>query len=299
MFRKKVRKYTDVSSKKLTMKLKLILSLSSIAVILLVSSIMSVMEYRRMSNYVSDLMAEDINSVTLAQSLADDTNRFNLEVLTVIGDDSISSVPYYDEEGFMAHCDSLRNRSLASTSIVPLADSVVYAYSAYMLTALELPKVVQSDFIDSRIWYFERLQPKYNRLRGYIDQMNEAVYNDLKKNSETFDNGFYRSIIPGIVAVGVGFLLLLMLLFFILSYYVNPINKMLSGLSNYRSYSKRYSYSFDGDDQLVELNDGITQLSEENIRLKKRIAALRSATGYSGPAGSGTDTSADGQTSNG
>lgn len=277
MFNRKVRKFNDVSAKRLTMRMKLILSLSSIAVILLVSSIMSVMEYRRMSNYVSGLIAEDINSVTLAQSLAEDTNRFNLEVLTVIGDDSVSSVPYYDEEGFMAHCDTLRKRSLASTSIVPLADSVVYAYSAYMLTALELPKVVQSDFIDSRIWYFERLQPKFNRLRGYIDQMNEAVYNDLKQNSETFDNGFYRSIIPGIVAVGVGLLLLLMLLFFILSYYVNPINKMLTGLSNYKSFNKRYTYEFDGDDQLRELNDDITQIADENQQLKKRIASLRNS----------------------
>ena len=45
---------------KLTLKMKLVLSLSSIAVILLVSSFISIMEYSRMSSYVSDLIASNI-----------------------------------------------------------------------------------------------------------------------------------------------------------------------------------------------------------------------------------------------
>ena len=105
--------------------------------------------------------------------------------------------------------------------------------------------------------------------------LNEAIYDDLKKNSLTFQRGFYRSIIPGAVAVGVGLLLVLMLLFFLLVFYVNPIYRMLSGLNNYRSYNKKYSYSFEGDDQLVELNDGITELTGENQMLRKRVANLR------------------------
>ena len=56
---------------------------------------------------------------------------------------------------------------------------------------------------------------------------------------------------------------------------MNPIYRMLSGLNNYRSYNKKYSYSFEGDDQLVELNDGITELTGENQMLRKRVANLR------------------------
>jgi len=66
-----------------------------------------------------------------------------------------------------------------------------------------------------------------------------------------------------------------MLLFFLLVYYVNPIYKMLDGLSNYRSFNKKYSYTFDGDDQLSELNDGITELAGENQQLRRRVSDLR------------------------
>ena len=45
------------------MRMKLILSLSSISVVLLVSSFISIMEYSRMSNYVSELIAANIGSI--------------------------------------------------------------------------------------------------------------------------------------------------------------------------------------------------------------------------------------------
>lgn len=265
---------SGIRSWKLTLKMKLVFSLSAIAVILLISSIISVMEYRSMSSYVSSLIADNINTLNTAQHLAEASDAYNLGILAVIGDDKLTSLPDFDQEDFMERCEDLK-QALSAISLGPLADSVVYAQSAYMLTSLELNEVLLSDFIDSRSWYFERLQPRYNCLRGYIDDMSAAIYNDLKKNSATFDRGFYRSIIPGIVAVGVGLLLVLMLLFFMMVYYVDPIYRMLDGLNNYRSYNKKYSYSFEGDDQLAELNEGILEITSDNQQLRKRISLLK------------------------
>lgn len=270
------RKLADrIKEFKLTMRMKLTLSLSAIAVTLLVSSVISIMEYHKMSDYVSNLIADNIRSVNVARELSEVANKYNLELLTVIGDDSVGTLPDFHQKEFMGHCDSLRN-SLTSEKMAPLTDSVVYAYSAYMLTSLELNDVLLSDFIDTRAWYFDRLQPRFKRLNNYIEALSGAIYDDLKKNSLTFQRGFYRSIIPGAVAVGVGLLLVLMLLFFILVYYVNPIYRMLAGLNNYRSFNKKYACSFEGDDQLSELNEGITELTGENQMLRKRVAYLRS-----------------------
>lgn len=259
---------------KLTMKMKLTLSLSSISVVLLVSSFISIMEYSRMSNYVTELIAENIGSINASQRLADASNAYNLQILAVIGENSVKRLPELRQNDFIAHCDSLKS-SLNSPGMMTLADSVLYSYSAYMLTTLELQNVILSDFINAREWYFDRLQPKYNRLSSDINILNTAIYNELQKNSRTFERGFYRSIIPGAVAVAVGLLMVLLLLFFLLAYYVNPVYKMLNGLSNYRSFGSKYSYTFDGDDQLSELNEGITEVVGENIQLRKRIKAMR------------------------
>ena len=262
--------FQTLRGRRLSMRSKLILSLSSIAVILLVSSVISVLEYSSMSNYVSDLIADDISSINVANRLADMSNTYNLQILEVIGDETSLRVPDFDDGYFKSHCDSLR-MSVASNQVRPLADSVMYSYSAYMLTSLELEDVIQSDFIDSRSWYFERLQPRFDRLRSDLDGLSRAIYRDLEKNSATFERGFYRSVIPGIVAVGVGLLLVVMLLFFLLAFYVDPLYRMLDGLEAYRQQDKKYTVRFDGDDQLAQLNNGITELANENRQFRSRI----------------------------
>ena len=270
-----IRKVSNkIKDKALSMRAKLTFSLLAIAVTLLVSSIISILEYSRMSDYVSGLMADNVRNINVAQKLAEVSSQYNLDLLSVIGDESISTLPDFHQKEFMNHCDSLR-MSLMGNTMLPLTDSVIYAYSAYMLTSMELSDVLQSDFIDTRSWYFERLQPQYHRLYRYIDNLDEAIYDGLKKNSETFQRGFYRSVIPGAVAVLVGLMLILMLLFYLLSYYVNPLYKMLAGLNNYRSSNKKYTYTFEGDDQLAELNEGITELVGENQQLRKRVSDLR------------------------
>jgi predicted PurR-regulated permease PerM len=260
---------------RLSMRMKLTLSLSAIAVVLLLSSIISIIEYRRMSNYVSELIADNINSINVAQQLTNVVDEYNLDILTVIGDETISTLPDFDQKAFVAYCDSLKV-SMTEKKLLPLADSVLYSYSAYMLTSLELNDVLLSDFIDSRTWYFDRLQPVFGRLREDIDDLSLAIYNDLEKNSVAFDNGFYRSIIPSAVAVSVGILLVLLLLFFILAYYVKPIYKMLDSLDNYRSFNRKYNYTFEGDDELTDLNAGILELTEENSQMRRRLKEIKS-----------------------
>ncbi|MBO4433829.1 MAG: MCP four helix bundle domain-containing protein [Bacteroidales bacterium] len=258
---------------KLSLRMKMVLSLSAIAVVLLISSVISVMEYRKMSSYVSELIADNIKSINVAHDLMDAVDNYNLQVLAVIGDDSLSSLPDFDQDQFVSHCDSLK-RSFTLRRSVPLADSVLYSYSAYMLTSLELETVIESDF-SSRTWYFERLQPVFNRMRSDITELSDAMYEDLQQNSATFERGFYRSIIPGAVAVGVGIVLVLLLMFFISVYYVNPLYRMLDSLDNYRSFRRKYSYTFEGDDQLSALNTGIMELTEENRALERRIKDIR------------------------
>jgi len=257
----------------LSLRAKITLSLSAIAISLLVSCTISILEYSRMSDYVSGLIADNIKSITIARKLSEVCNVINLDILTAIGDDNIG-VPDYDTDVFVDQYNMLKDYS-ADELISPLADSVMLAFTDYIDIARELNDVMMSDFIDSRGWYFGRLQPQYNHLVDCIDALTDGMYNVLSANSLTFQRGFYRSIIPGFVAVCVGLLLIMMLLFFIMVYYVNPIYRMLDSLKKYRVYNKRYSYDFEGDDQLSELNAGIAEIAAENQQLRQRLNALK------------------------
>ena len=261
--------------RRMSMRVKLSLGLGAIAAILLLSSVISVLEYRRMSNYVSDLIAADINSINKTQRLSSVCEEYNLKILAAIGvEDSLFILPSFDSVAFLTEYNALRS-SFSSSQTIAAADSVISSYSAYMRTSLSLGRVMRSDFIDSRQWFFGKLQPDFQKFRQSTENLNGLIYRDLKENSETFQAGFYRSIMPGIVSVGVGLLLVVLLMFFIMSYYVNPICRMEDGIDNYLKFNKKYTCTVDGDDELVAINNGVSEIVEENIELKKRLAKLR------------------------
>ena len=66
---------------RLSLKMKLTLSLSAIAIVLLISCIISVLEFRRMSNYVSEMSAGNIPNIHLTQQLVDAVDTYNLQLL--------------------------------------------------------------------------------------------------------------------------------------------------------------------------------------------------------------------------
>ena len=260
---------------RLSLRMKIALSFSAIAVVLLMSSIISVLEYRHMSNYVSSLIASNVNNIHRTQELLNAVDGYNLKMLAVIGDEVLTEVPSFDYDAFLERSEDLKETLGDNSKAVAWADSVVYAYSAYMLAATELEDVFESSFINTRDWYFTRLQPLFSRLRVYLDRLSSALYEELEVNSKNFDSGFFRSIIPSSVAVSVGIILVFLLMFYIQSYYVKPIYRMLRNLRDYLGYRRRYTYTFDGNDQLNDLNTSITELTEENRSQRRRIADLK------------------------
>jgi len=253
---------------------KVFLSLGSIAAILLLSSVISILEYRRMSTYVSDLIAANIKSINLSQKLADLTDEYNHQMLAVVVQNDISIMPDFNLKYFNAQADSLKN-SFTSQRALPMVDSVSVSFNDFMVTSLKFDEVFLADNVDTGEWFFGTLQPCYNKFTQDMEILNDMIHEELIKNSADFDAGFYRSIIPGVVSVGAGLLLVFLLMYFTLADYVRPIYRISDGIDNYRKNGRRHGYTFDGDDQLSNINVGVTELIEENLELKNRVKALK------------------------
>jgi hypothetical protein len=253
---------------------KVFLSLGYIAAILLLSGVISILEYRRMSTYVSDLIAANIKSITLSQKLSDLTDEYNHQMLSVVVQNDISKMPEFNLEYFNAQADSLKE-SFTSKRALPMVDSVSLSFNRFMETSLRFDEVFLADNVDTGEWFFGTLQPCYNKFRHDIGVLNEMIHEELTSNSADFDAGFYRSIIPGVVSVGAGLILVFLLLYFTIANYVHPIYRISDGIDAYRMTGRRHVYTFDGDDQLANINEGVTDIIEENLELKKRVKALK------------------------
>ena len=260
--------------KRPSMRGRLVRALGSIAAVLLLSGIISILEYRRMSDYVSELIASNIESINLSQRLSDITREYDQQMLAVVVTNDITIMPNFDLEDFTAQADSLK-ASVKSHLGIEMVDSVVVSFDAFMRTSMKFDEVFLADSVNTGEWFFGTLQPRYNEFRDDINVLNESIHEDLQANSANFDAGFYRSIIPGVVSVGAGLLMIFLLLYFIMVNYVNPIYRISAGIDAYKATGRIYNYHFDGDDQLANINAGVADLTEENHELKRRIKALR------------------------
>lgn len=257
-----------------SMARKLFFSLGSLAAILLLSGVISILEYRRMSSYVSDLIASNIKSISLSQRLADITEEYNHRMLAVVVQNDISMMPDFNLKYFNAQADSLKE-SFTSLTAHPMVDTVTVSFNKFMSASLKFDEIFLADSVDTGEWFFGTLQPCYVEFRNDMSILNDMIHSELKENSADFDAGFYRSIIPGVVSVCAGLLMIILLFYYAMVYYVKPICRISDGLDSYRNSSRRYGYTFEGDDQIANINAGVTEIIEENIELRKRMKALR------------------------
>lgn len=249
--------------------LKLRAAIGVIVGILLITTVISILEFRRMSTYVSDQISDNITCINLSAELGVKADEYNLKLLSSVGyADSLKRLDFNPDtylQGTDAVLEAMKGRH--SVKI----DSLDIFYADYVKTSKQLDSIIVSDFVDTREWYFTVLQPKYNTFRKNLDQYNVKIYTNLQDNSVSFDESFYRSIMPSIISVVAAIALCLLLQFFILTYYVKPLKRMLYGLDAYNHNSQAYNIKFEGNDELVELNSKITDMTDEASNLRKRI----------------------------
>lgn len=262
------------TEKRPSMRVRLVRALGSIAAVLLLSGVISILEYRRMSDYVSELISSNIKSINLSQKLSDITREYDQQMLAVVVTNDISLMPEFDIEDFTAQADSLK-ASVKSPLGMEMIDTLVVSFDAFMKTSMKFDEVFLADSVDTGEWFFGTLQPRYSKFRHDINVLNESIYEDLQNNSADFDAGFYRSIIPGVVSVAAGLILIFLLLYFIMVNYVNPICRISDGIDAYKATGRLFKYNYDGDDQLGNINSGVSDLIDENHELRRRVKALK------------------------
>ena len=69
---------------------------------------------------------------------------------------------------------------------------------------------------------------------------------------------------PGVVAVSIGLILVLLFNYFVNFYFISPLLKMIEGIKNYISYRKSYNVNIDSDDELTDLNSNIREIIDAN-----------------------------------
>ena len=253
----------------MAIKKKISLGFVVIGSILLISSAISIYEFVRMRNTVSSLINDNIAAINTTRLLMEVSDEYNYNLLQALGDESTLLVPRdKNDTRFSDYLNEVRE-NFTTVKERHYADSVLFAYTSYIIIMNDAPQVWQGDYAGRRNWYFNKLHPVYRKLRGFLQKLTLTSQEALAENSLTMTDSFYRSIMPGVVAVMAGLVLVLLFNYFINFYFVNPLLRISEGISDYLKRKKSYTLIVDTDDELNVLNENVKELMEMNKKLSK------------------------------
>lgn len=264
-------KFKTFKFKALGIKRKVLLGCIVLAIILFFSSLISIFEFTRMNRYVSGVIADNIRSINAARELLSVSEQYNIGLmngLVLEGSDHLEAMPIAREEELINSFENL-SRSFVTPEEQAAADSVLYAYAAYMQVVSEASWVWEHDYSVRQHWFFNRLQPVYLKFRGYMMQLTSVCQDALIESSQDIREGTYRSLMPGLVSVLVGMIMVLLFNYFLNYYLINPLLKVTGGIKGYRYHGRSYDVKLDSDDELDELNEAVGDLVEQNLTFKR------------------------------
>ncbi len=248
---------------------KISLGFVVIGAILFLSSLIAIFEFNRMRHSVAALMTDNINSINTSRLLLELTDEYNFTLLSSVILDSVmdSDKVLYDKrfEDYIANIKS----KFVSQSEVSVADSLTIAYNKYLEVIGDAASVMTLKKEERRLWYKNELVPAYSELLKHKKGLGLLTQGALAENTAHLQEGFYRSIMPGIIAVAAGILLVLLFNYFINLYFISPVLLISRGLKSYKEFNKSYNVNFDNDDEIQDLNSEIKTLLDEHKNLKK------------------------------
>lgn len=247
---------------------KISLGFVVIGSILFLSSIIAVFEFNRMRNSVTDLMKANINSINTSRKLMELTDEYNFILLSrVITDSALIADEIIYDNRFDNYISSIKN-NFTSDIEISVADSLTATYEHYLAVIGETREVMTMTAEARKEWYDTKLKPVYNNLRKYKKELGALTQQALADNTNELQEGYYRSIMPGIIAVSAGIILVLLFNYFINLYFISPLLLISKGIKNYREFRKSYNVQFDNDDEIQEINSDVKSIIEENKKLK-------------------------------
>ncbi len=243
-----------------------------IGLILFISGVIAVFEFSRMSRSMSGLISNNIQSMNTSRYLLRSCDKVNMFVLEGLGNENpdrsfMDSLKCSDMEAYLS---SVR-KNFTTITENNLSDSIIVFYKEYADAVMSMDTVCTKTYSERREWYYSAIHPVYKKLRTSINELNDVSINELKNNSSSLEAGFYRSIMPGVIAICAGIVLVLLFNYFINYYLISPIILISKGIKSYIQMRRTYNVTFDNEDELSDLNRQVKEIIDENKKLRKTV----------------------------
>ena len=237
---------------------KIRLGFFALGLLLFFSGLMSYFELNKLSNSTRNMLDASLKNMELSKEMLDavqDQNTALLQIM-VTGSAEYDSLLFAGRAKFDA---AIREAKISIRDLRGL-DSIYAANVQYT--------GVINNFFDNRAktgrsdmnWFVGVYKTSYYDLTASIKNFMVSSQSVMDAKTAQLESNAYRAIMPGIIALAIAIIIIVMFSYFIDLYYVRPVLTITEGLHNYLNSKIPFKITMEGRDEVHKLKEYIEAL---------------------------------------
>jgi HAMP domain-containing protein len=220
---------------------------------------MSVFELRKIGDHISGALMRHVQSIDAAKRMLDKMHTYEILVMNqVSGKISEEQADYSTlDSTFSLYYAEVYKRASTPQLKVEL-DSIHTIYLHLKQIRKDMPSTTA---LDLRVkWYLDVFYPVYSNMLTRTRNLILDNQKQLTQKAGDIEVGYYRLVMPGMIATAVSIFALLMLGLFIHVYMVKPLLKINNGIQAFVNYKSPFQVDIATKDELKQLKESVEVL---------------------------------------
>ena len=233
-------------------KQKIRLGFFALGLLLFFSGLMSYFELNKLSHSTRDMLDASLKNMELSKEMLDavqDQNTALLQML-VAGDSRYDSLLFIGRARF----DAAIGKAKVSIRDLRGLDSI-YAANVQYTTVINTFFADQSKKDRDDLQWF--VDVSYYNLTASIKNFMISSQSVMDAKTAQLESNAYRATMPGIIALAIAIIIIVMFSYLIDLYYVTPVLKITEGLRNYLNSKIPFKVTMEGRDEVYKLKEYI------------------------------------------
>ncbi len=237
---------------------RIIISFLGVVLLLLFSTLVSYFELRRLSDETATILESNRRNIELVREMLSAMQSQNVAFLhmTVLHNAEYDTL--YGEN------ISALEDAVAKTKVGNPSNSLVDSISHGVIGLRELAAaVIDNNLAEEpkpRVEFYSDYKIIYDELIANIYDFMTSTQATIEPRAQALYHNAYRAVTPVLISLAVMVAILLMLLYFVLLYVVNPILGINRSLGDYLTFKLPFKVKEECNDEVAELKDRVETL---------------------------------------
>lgn len=252
------------------LKVKINTSFLLLSTLLIIAAIISLIELRVLDKSFNRLVINNYKSVEGLSKMYDALELSNSGILLLISGNWEEGRSTLKTSHNMFNTSSLQARQSLTDSAEMLKLSEIDQLYRNLWTQIEKP-IENLDHAQELAWYQSDFHFAYRNIKVNINELIRLHQENLFTEASRVKDFSKRAIMPAIVSIIASLIFALLLNFYIVKYFVYPLNRLVKGLQNLKAGQASLGKAIDTDKSIQELVHPINDLIRKNNQLSKEV----------------------------